>query len=87
MTTKDKADRAKSHSFENTPPQQERYSRGDDDWNLMTNACPIASPKVSSEPGDAGVIARENADASRPFYDSDRSRFCHDSMTDGKGRK
>jgi hypothetical protein len=45
---------------------------------------PTGSPHIHTQPGNAGVLARENDRNGNPMYDSDNSRFIHPSMTDGK---
>jgi hypothetical protein len=72
------------HPFETVPPHQEKYSRGDDDWNLKTTACPVDSPKVSSNRGDASIAANCETNYMRPVYSENESFAIRDSHTRGK---
>jgi hypothetical protein len=74
----------KAPIHETIPPHQEKFEHGTDDWNLKTPALPTGSPHIHTQPGNAGVLARENDRNGNPMYDSDNSRFIHPSMTDGK---
>lgn len=71
------------HPFETNPPAQDKYSRGDDDWNLRTTACPIDSPKVNDQPGNAGVLGVERK-VGFPVYDDLDGPNIFDSHTKGK---
>ena len=77
-------ERSKPHGFENIPPHQEKYARGDDDWNLMTTACPVDSPKVASHPGDSNVVEKERSRYTTPITSDYESRNIVRSTTDGK---
>jgi hypothetical protein len=83
MQKQRRTERSKQHAFENNTPHQEKYEHGTDDWNLATTGCPIDSSKINTQPGNAGVLAREDRRNNFPVT-SDESRFCHDSMTNGK---
>lgn len=81
----------KAPIYETIPPHQEKFPRGGpggtNDWDLNGTALPTGSPHISTQPGNDGVLARECEHANNPMYDSDNSRFAHQSMTDGKGRR
>ena len=76
--------KTQKHPFETVPPHQEKYSRGDDDWNLKTTACPIDSPKVSSGRGDSNVAATLETNYMRSVYSEKESFAIRDSRTNGK---
>lgn len=73
------------HPFETVPPHQEKYARGDDDWNLKTTACPIDSPKVNSGRGDANVAKTlDSANYMHPVYSDHDSFAIRESRTNGR---
>lgn len=72
-----------THS-EECPPHQNKYPRGDDDWNLKTTACPVDSPKINSGRGDAEAGTIANTKYMRPVYNDLDSYAIHDSHTNGK---
>lgn len=68
---------------DDNPPHQARYSRGDNDWNLMTNACPVGSPKVNTQPGNADVVEGVQK-IMRPSYDDLDGPNIYNSTTYGR---
>lgn len=75
------------HPFETIPPHQEKYLHaGDDNWELHGTACPIDTPKVNSNRGNANVAATAgNTEFMRPMY-TDTSYAFHGNEA-GAGHK
>ena len=77
------ANKQGKHPFEEVPPQQEKYSRGDDGWDLKTTACPLDTPKVN--PNNANVAANlADTNEMRPVYNDRESYAIRDSQTNGR---
>lgn len=72
-------DMAKDSGF--IVPQQNKYPIGDD-WGLLTNACPIDSPMINTQPGNAGVLQSVQK-LMTPVTDDSDSGQCYDSTTKG----
>lgn len=73
-------DMAKNGGF--PVPQQDKYPQGDDGWGLKTNACPIDSPTINTQPGNGGVLASVQK-LMTPVTDDMDSSQCYDSTTKG----
>jgi hypothetical protein len=70
--------------FNNVPPAQEKYARGDDDWNLLTTACPIDSPKVTSGRVNSAAMGTLTGNYMRPVYSDKESAYIRESTSNGK---
>lgn len=62
-------------------PRQEKYPINDD-WGMLTNACPIDSPMINTQPGNGGVLQSVQK-LMTPVTDDSDSGQCYDSTTKG----
>lgn len=71
----------KRHQFEITPPTQERFIVGDDNWQLSETQLPVGHEKVNTRPGDPQAMAGRQG---FPVYDDTDTSFITRSRSNGK---